>query len=482
MKLLSVGANVIALIVLLTFSGCGGGGGSSSQQDVSPPLIISTNPDNTAVAVPIDVTISANFSENIDNNSITTSTFFLDNGVSLLPGTITVSGSTVSFVPSTSLQRNTSYNATLTTGVRDIAGNAMINPFLWNFTTAWTQQFGTGDSEYNAKILFDINGNIFLTGQTGDDYFLTKLTPSGDISWNYAFSSPGYFLDQSSDIAIGSDGSIYLVGYTYGNLDGNSNSGESDIFVSKYNNTGTLNWTRLYGGAGFEFGKSVMLDTNGNLYVLGIANATGTNGNYDVLLLKYSSSGVLQWNRQYGASNVGELAQSIELNNAGEIVVIGFGVILDGGGQYTNDSDPFLLKYNTDGTLIYDTTINVPDYNAVNAVEIDANDDMYVLCNSGLIKTNTSGSILWYDNTISGNSITIDSTNNIYVAGTNVTKYDDGRNMLWTKVISGTAFNIRGYGGYVFVTANVSEGVDGNIYGGNGDIALYKYGNDGKRY
>ena len=48
-------------------------------------------------------------------------------------------------------------------------------------------------------------------------------------------------------LTTGSDGSIYIAGYTSGDLDEQTNSGEYDAFISKFNPDGTIDWTRLLG-------------------------------------------------------------------------------------------------------------------------------------------------------------------------------------------------------------------------------------------
>ena len=55
------------------------------------------------------------------------------------------------------------------------------------------------------------------------------------------------FIDNGEGITTDSSGNIYVTGNTYGGLDGNSNSGESDIFLVKYNSSGTKQWTKQLG-------------------------------------------------------------------------------------------------------------------------------------------------------------------------------------------------------------------------------------------
>jgi len=58
--------------------------------------------------------------------------------------------------------------------------------------------------------------------------------------------------DASYGTSADSEGNVLVSGYTNGHLNGNDNKGDSDGFVSKYNSSGTLLWTRTQGGGGIR--------------------------------------------------------------------------------------------------------------------------------------------------------------------------------------------------------------------------------------
>lgn len=104
--------------------------------DITPPTVISTSPVNSATAVAINSSITATFSEPVDPATITTAgVFTLMSGSTPVPGTVTYSGTTATFTPSASLATNTLFTATITTGVKDLAGNAMSLNYSWSFQT-----------------------------------------------------------------------------------------------------------------------------------------------------------------------------------------------------------------------------------------------------------------------------------------------------------------------------------------------------------
>ena len=103
--------------------------------DVTPPTVISTDPANASVGVVISKVISANFSKEMNPATINTTTFLLSQGTTPVAGTVTYSGTTASFSPNAILIPNTVYTATITTGAKDLAGNALVNNYVFSFTT-----------------------------------------------------------------------------------------------------------------------------------------------------------------------------------------------------------------------------------------------------------------------------------------------------------------------------------------------------------
>jgi hypothetical protein len=102
---------------------------------VTPPTVSSTNPANAATGVAFNQKIAATFSEAMDASTITTATFTLMQGTSFVSGTVSYSGTTAVFAPSSNLPANTKYTATITTGAKDLASNALASSYVWSFTT-----------------------------------------------------------------------------------------------------------------------------------------------------------------------------------------------------------------------------------------------------------------------------------------------------------------------------------------------------------
>jgi len=84
--------------------------------------------------VAVNTAITATFSEAMDSSTITTDTFLVT-GSGNIAGTVTYSGTTATFTPASDLNYDTTYIATITTGARDSAGNALQTVYTWSFTT-----------------------------------------------------------------------------------------------------------------------------------------------------------------------------------------------------------------------------------------------------------------------------------------------------------------------------------------------------------
>jgi len=72
----------------------------------------------------------------MDPSTITNATFTLTQGTTPVAGTVTYAGVTATFKPTANLAASTVYTATLTTGVKDLDGNALAANYSWSFTSA----------------------------------------------------------------------------------------------------------------------------------------------------------------------------------------------------------------------------------------------------------------------------------------------------------------------------------------------------------
>ncbi len=120
--------NALAAPFIWTFT-------TGAVPDLTPPTVISNNPSTGALGVPVGTALSATFSKPLNPLTVSTATFLLKQGATSIAGTVTYSGVTATFTPFSALTQNTTYTATITTGVQDLAGNALAASYVWSFTT-----------------------------------------------------------------------------------------------------------------------------------------------------------------------------------------------------------------------------------------------------------------------------------------------------------------------------------------------------------
>ena len=148
------------------------------------PELVSTNPANSATDVPLNQAVSATFTEAMNPLTITTGTFELTAGGVTVPGTVSYDAIDfiATFTPTAPLTASTSYNAMVTSGATDLAGNPLGTtgaPNPWMFTTgtaavlppivlgpaiALFGGFGGGAGMTNQGIHTVIDGAIGTTG------------------------------------------------------------------------------------------------------------------------------------------------------------------------------------------------------------------------------------------------------------------------------------------------------------------------------
>ena len=186
--------------------------------------------------------------------------------------------------------------------------NAFVMKLDSSGTTQWTYQFESSvhtDVEYNS-IITDNASNIYLVGWVGhnqflsgnssagyDDYFFVKLNDSGQLLFANQFGTSSY--DQAKAVAKDSSNNFYITGSTGGAFSGYSNAGCSDIFLSKFYDNGTKQWTKQYGESGCETPYDINVDDTDHIYIVGSSsgNLDGStnNGKEDIFLMKFDMDG-----------------------------------------------------------------------------------------------------------------------------------------------------------------------------------------------
>ena len=167
--------------------------------------------------------------------------------------------------------------------------------------------------------------------------------------------------EYGESITTDPSGNVYITGYTYGSLDGNTSAGAADLFVVKYDSSGVKQWTQQLGTSAGEMGRGIASDSNGNVYVTGYTGGStvryGTDGLdgysngglHDLIVVKYNSNGSKQWTRQLGGINY-DTGESIASDSSGNVYVTGHTEgSIDNHSRSSGLVDIFIVKYDSDG-------------------------------------------------------------------------------------------------------------------------------------
>jgi Ice-binding-like/Bacterial Ig-like domain len=103
--------------------------------DTALPMVNATDPLNNATGITANKVVSLTFSEAMTASTINSTTFTLKQGTNAVAGTVAYSGLIATFTPTSALLGSTIYTATITTGAKDLAGNALAANTVWLFTT-----------------------------------------------------------------------------------------------------------------------------------------------------------------------------------------------------------------------------------------------------------------------------------------------------------------------------------------------------------
>ena len=259
----------------------------------------------------------------------------------------------------------------------------------------------------------ELNNPITLQAQTigesGNEQ-ITSVAPTSDGGYIIG----GYF--SSSEIKIGEN---VL-----------KNKGGNDGFVTKYSQTGEIEWIKQIGGSGNELIKSVKEASNGEIivggsfssYTIQLDDYTLTNHSWaeDGLVIKYNSNGEFEWAKAIGGStNHNDEINSVAPTNDGGFIAGGYFQSTEIKlGEYTltnnGGQDGMIIKYSREGEVEWATSVGESSTDYISSVistkdggyiaggscgsSVQVGD--YILTSNGsvdgiLIKYNQSGKVEW---------------------------------------------------------------------------------------
>ncbi|MEI8041733.1 MAG: SBBP repeat-containing protein, partial [Verrucomicrobiota bacterium] len=319
----------------------------------------------------------------------------------------------------------------------------------------WMAQRGTGAQESGEGVVTDSAGNVYVTGYTGGDLdgntsaggwdiFLMKFDAAGNWKWTVQDGTGQD--DDSHAIAMDSAGNIYITGYVRGDFHGLTRVGSSDIFISKYNQAGTRQWSVLFGSTAVDEGFGIACDRFNNVYVTGYVQESVEGnpwlGTGDNILAKYNSEGQRQWLKQWGTGNA-DTGHAVTCDPVGSVYVGGYsnGELY---GPKNGGRDIFLAKYGGDGTFLWGAQMGTLETDQVWGMTTDTNGNVYLAGETGgplqgnlaaggpdvfFSKFSSGGTELWTQqvgtpDTDLAAGIALDASGGIYIAGWTTGDFD----------------------------------------------------------
>jgi hypothetical protein len=296
--------------------------------------------------------------------------------------------------------------------------------------------------DYGQGIAVDLSGNVYVAGIiTGNNYLLTKYNKVGAIQWQRKLGTcndNGF----GNILAIDSSGNSYVVGSI-------NEAGNVNLILFKYDTSGTFQWQKKLTGASSENGYGVAVDSSGNVYVSGATDSQGA-GNNDAIIVKYNSSGTVQWQRRLGGTG-NDIAYDVAVDSSANFYIVGIAGTVFGG------SDVLIAKYDTSGTIQWQKRLGgASQDNGKSAAVVDSSGNIYLSADTNssgagsydalIAKYDTSGTLQWQRTFGSASSdinfgIAVDSTGSAYVTGQSssnlfIVKYDTSGTIQWQRSLS----------------------------------------------
>lgn len=194
----------------------------------------------------------------------------------------------------------------------------------------WAKEIGT----YHGGVAIDSENNVYFGGDKGQNYYIEKFYENGTSIWSRTINI--ILIDWGKDIVVDSEDNVYITGW----CTASQTEGGGYIVTRKYNSTGDFQWDRTFGTDGRAF--DITVDNDNNVYIVGYTAEFGASSqDKDTVIIKYDSSGILEWYRRSHISG-NDCGYGVAFNSFNSMIYI----------TGESSGDIILLMYNKNGVLI----------------------------------------------------------------------------------------------------------------------------------
>jgi hypothetical protein len=253
-------------------------------------------------------------------------------------------------------------------------------------TATWGEKIDTRPGETITLSSSQAKPSVYIAGVSGKTADaqgkLIKLTgldttPASAFADNIA---PDSGTASAKATVVDANGNVYVLGDSTGSFGSEVNQGTQDVYLTKYDSAGNVQWTKLLGAAGTASGFGLAVDPKSGGVVIsgsvtGDLTPTAIGSGTDSFVAKYDAAGNQLWLRQVAPATTDQ-ANSVSVDSSGNVYVggqvnggIGSGQISAGG------TDAYVTKLDSAGKLVYQRQFGTTgtDAAARTAVAADGN-------------------------------------------------------------------------------------------------------------
>jgi hypothetical protein len=232
-----------------------------------------------------------------------------------------------------------------------------------------------------AIYLAGTSGTVADANQTGRLIKLGNLSTSPQAAFNTAIT-PDSGTSTAQSTVVDANGNVYVVGNTTGSFGGQIEKGDQDVYLTKYDSAGNVQWTRLLGSETTASGYSLALDPTGGVVVAGSTTSPlsqdAIGGGTDSFVAKYTADGTQKWLHQIDPVS-SDTALAVTVDASGNVYYGGQvnGAIASGQTR-VGGLDGYITKLDNKGAVVYHQQIGTAATDQVSQMATTADGGLVV--------------------------------------------------------------------------------------------------------